>query len=43
VALGLIISYHAGTAGAATMAAVSIAGFFIVLAVRGLLGRLDGT
>jgi manganese/iron transport system permease protein len=39
VVLGLIISYHAGTAGSATMAAVSIAGFFLVLAIRGVFGR----
>lgn len=39
VVLGLIISYHAGTAGSATMAAVSIAGFFLVLAIRAVFGR----
>ncbi len=39
VVIGLIISFHAGTAGSATMAAVSIAGFFVVLAVRGALGH----
>jgi ABC-type Mn2+/Zn2+ transport system permease subunit len=39
VVLGLIICYHAGTAGSATMAAVSIAGFFLVLAIRAVFGR----
>lgn len=33
--LGLVISYHAGTAGAATMALVAIVVFFGVLVVRG--------
>lgn len=31
--LGLVVSYHAGTAGAATMALVAIAVFFLVLVV----------
>lgn len=35
--LGLTISYHAGTAGSATMALVPIVAFFIVLAVTRLL------
>lgn len=39
VAAGLVISYHAGTAGSATMAVVPIALFFVVLAVRSLLDR----
>lgn len=34
--LGLIISYHAGTSGSATMAVVPIALFFLVLAFRSL-------
>lgn len=33
--LGLVISYHAGTAGAATMALVAIGVFFLVLVVGG--------
>ena len=33
--LGLVISYHAGTAGAATMALVAIGVFFLVLLVSG--------
>ena len=36
--LGLTISYHAGTAGSATMALVPVIAFFVVLAVRRLLG-----
>ncbi|HEY5686085.1 MAG TPA: zinc ABC transporter permease AztB [Acidimicrobiia bacterium] len=39
VVLGLMISFHANTAGSATMATVSIAGFFLVLAVRAATGR----
>lgn len=38
--LGLLLSYHLGTAGSATMALVPIVGFFVVLAVVGLTGRL---
>jgi ABC-type Mn2+/Zn2+ transport system permease subunit len=34
VVVGLIISFHHGTAGGATMAGLSIAQFFVVLAVR---------
>jgi ABC-type Mn2+/Zn2+ transport system permease subunit len=34
VTAGLTISYHADTAGSATIAAVSVAGFFLVLAFR---------
>lgn len=34
-AVGLVISYHADTAGSATVAAVSIALFFVVLVSRG--------
>lgn len=36
VAVGLIISYHANTAGSATMAAVPIVLFFLVLTVKSL-------
>lgn len=36
VVTGLIISYHASTAASATMAATSIAGFFVTLAIRSL-------
>lgn len=39
VVLGLMISFHANTAGSATMATVSIAGFFLVLAARAASGR----
>ena len=39
VAAGLVISYHAGTAGSATMAVVPIVLFFVVLVVRTLLER----
>lgn len=39
VALGLIISFHAGTAGSATMAIVPIAFFFLVLTARTVVGR----
>ncbi len=38
VATGLIISYHADTAGSATMAVVPIVLFFIVLTVKSLTG-----
>ncbi|WP_037065210.1 zinc ABC transporter permease AztB [Pseudonocardia acaciae] len=36
--LGLLVSFHAGTAAGATMAAASVAMFFLVLAVRQLTG-----
>lgn len=39
VAVGLIVSYHANTAGSATMAVVPIGLFFVVLSVRSVLGR----
>lgn len=39
VAVGLIVSYHANTAGSATMAVVPIVLFFVVLSVRSLLER----
>jgi len=39
VAAGLLISYHAGTAGSATMALVPIVLFFIVLTARSVLAR----
>lgn len=38
--LGLTISYHFGTAASATMALVPIVAFFVVLAVKNVLGRL---
>lgn len=37
VALGLLLSYHHGTAAGATMAGVSVAAFFVVLIGRDLL------
>jgi manganese/iron transport system permease protein len=42
VAGGLIISYYANTAGSATMAAVPVVLFFIVLTVRSLAARARG-
>lgn len=39
VVAGLILSYHAGTAGAASIALVPVVLFFIVLTVRGVVGR----
>lgn len=38
VAVGLVVSYHAGTSGSATMAVVPIVLFFTVLAARSLGG-----
>ena len=38
--LGLTISYHFGTAASATMALVPIVAFFIVLALKNVIGRL---
>ena len=38
---GLILSYHLGTAGAATIALLAIAVFFLVLAVRPLFRRRE--
>ncbi len=35
---GLLISFHGGTAGGATMAGLSVAQFFLVLAVKRLVG-----
>ena len=37
VVVGLTISFHAGTAGGATMAGLSVAQFFVVLAVSELV------
>lgn len=37
VATGLVISYHAGTSGSATMAVLPVALFFVVLAIRSLV------
>ncbi len=44
VAVGLVVSYHAGTSGSATMAVVPIVLFFLVLAGRsvGLIGTPPG-
>lgn len=39
VVAGLILSYHAGTAGSASIALVPVALFFVVLTVRGVLNR----
>lgn len=39
VIVGLIVSYHADTAGSATMAAVPIILFFVVLTAKSLRGR----
>lgn len=40
VVLGLILSYHLGTAGSATMALVPIVLFFVSLSLRGMAGRM---
>ncbi len=37
VAAGLVISYHAGTSGSATMAVLPVGLFFVVLAVRSVI------
>ena len=37
VTAGLVISFHAGTAGGATMAGLSVAQFFVVLAIKRLI------
>jgi manganese/iron transport system permease protein len=42
VALGLVISYHAGTAGSATMAIVPIVLFFLVLTAKSARPRTFG-
>jgi ABC-type Mn2+/Zn2+ transport system permease subunit len=39
VVVGLLISYHAATAGGATIAGVSVAGFFLALAGREIASR----
>lgn len=41
VVVGLLVSYHAGTAASATMAGVSVALFFVVLLARELAGGVD--
>lgn len=38
VLIGLLVSYHVGTAASATIAAVAVAGFFLVLAIRPAVG-----
>lgn len=40
--LGLVISYHLGTAGSATMALIPVLAFFVTLAVRQVLHRGEG-
>ena len=40
VVAGLVISFHADTAGSATMAVVPVVLFFIVLTVKNLSGRV---
>jgi len=42
VVAGLTISFHAGTAGGATMAGLSVAGFFVVLLVTEVARYLSG-
>ncbi len=42
VAIGLIVSFHAGTSGSATMSVVPIVLFFLVLAGRSLGARSNG-
>jgi ABC-type Mn2+/Zn2+ transport system permease subunit len=39
VVIGLVVSYHLGTSGSATMAVVPIIAFFIVLTVKTLGGK----
>ena len=41
--LGLVLSYHLGTAGAATIALVAIAAFFLTLAIRPLFRKREQT
>ena len=43
VALGLVISYQAGTAAGATMAGLSVAGFFVVLVTQELVRAVRRT
>lgn len=42
VVAGLLVSFHAGTAGSATIAAIMVAEFFAVLFIRMLWTRLHG-
>lgn len=42
VVVGLTISFHAGTAGGATMAGLSVAQFFVVLAITEIVGIVRG-
>ena len=42
VVAGLTISFHAGTAGGATMAGLSVAGFFVVLLITEVARHLSG-
>lgn len=42
VAVGLVVSYHAGTSGSATMAVLPVGLFFLVLALRALGGAARG-
>ena len=39
VVIGLVLSYHLGTSGSATMAVVPIIAFFVVLTVKTLGGK----
>lgn len=39
VVIGLVLSYHAGTAGSASIALVAVAMFFVILAGRGMADR----
>lgn len=40
VVVGLLLSYHHGTAGGATIAGVSVAGFFVALAARDVVAAV---
>ena len=42
VVAGLVVSFHSGTAASATVAALSVLGFFVVLAARDLTDRVSG-
>lgn len=43
VAVGLVVSYHAGTSGSATMAVLPVILFFAVLTVRAVVGERSGS
>lgn len=42
VVAGLLISFHHGTAGGATMAGLSVVQFFVVLSIREIVGAANG-